>query len=89
MLFRSLHQHVVIFAQLRIAGQQVRLVVLIEDFFHKEIEGAAVGSKRKDAEYLKESLQKIEYEIKKLAQLSSKNNVYANSSEVKLYANRK
>ncbi|MBP8717756.1 MAG: lysophospholipid acyltransferase family protein [Candidatus Caldatribacteriota bacterium] len=47
------------------------------------------SSRRKDAEYLKESLQKIENEIKELAQLSSKNNVYANSSEVKLYANRK
>jgi 1-acyl-sn-glycerol-3-phosphate acyltransferase len=47
------------------------------------------SSKRKDAEYLKESLQKIEQEIKELTQLSPKNKLYDKSGEVKIYANHK
>ena len=47
------------------------------------------SSKRKDAEYLEESLQKIEQEIKELTQLSPKNKLYEKSGEVKFYANHK
>jgi 1-acyl-sn-glycerol-3-phosphate acyltransferase len=47
------------------------------------------SSKRKDAEYLEESLQKIEQEIKELTQLSPKNKLYEKSGEVKIYANHK
>ncbi len=38
----ALHQHVVIFTQLRVAGLQMRLFVFVKHNFNKEVKGAAV-----------------------------------------------